>query len=84
MSAVNPLITSYGIHGRKGEVLLFCSVPDTTQNNLVILFVLVVVNVGIQVLLHIHHSRFIPEGVAEVFQIFLQDVHVLPKLFSYE
>jgi hypothetical protein len=28
-----------------------------------------------------YHSRFIPEGVSEVSQIFL---HVLPKLFSYE
>jgi hypothetical protein len=27
-----------------------------------------------------HHSRFIPEGVAELFQIFLRDTHVLPKL----
>jgi hypothetical protein len=34
------------------------------------------------VLKHIHtyHSRFIPEGVAEVFQIFLLDINVLPKL----
>jgi hypothetical protein len=31
-----------------------------------------------------HHSRFIPEGVAEVFQIFLRDTHVLLKLVSYE
>jgi hypothetical protein len=31
-----------------------------------------------------YHSRFIPEGVAEVSQIFLRDTHVLPKLFSYE
>jgi hypothetical protein len=29
---------------------------------------------------HTYHSRFIPEGVAEVSQIFLQDTHVLPKL----
>jgi hypothetical protein len=34
--------------------------------------------------LHTYHSRFIPEGVAEVFQIFLRDIHVLPKLVSYE
>jgi hypothetical protein len=26
-----------------------------------------------------YHSRFIPEGVAEVSQIFLRDTHVLPK-----
>jgi hypothetical protein len=32
--------------------------------------------------LYIHtyiHSRFIPEGVAEVSQIFLRDTHILPK-----
>jgi hypothetical protein len=33
--------------------------------------------------LHTYHSRFIPEGVAEVSQIFLQDTHVLLKLVSY-
>jgi hypothetical protein len=27
---------------------------------------------------------FIPEGVAEVSQIFLRDPHVLPKLFSHD
>jgi hypothetical protein len=31
-------------------------------------------------MLHKYHSRFIPEGVAEVSQIFRQDTHVLPKL----
>jgi hypothetical protein len=31
-----------------------------------------------------YHSRFIPEGVAEVSQIFLRETHVLPKLASYE
>jgi hypothetical protein len=35
-------------------------------------------------ILHTYHSRFIPEGVAEVSQIFLRGTHVLPKLFSYE
>jgi hypothetical protein len=34
--------------------------------------------------IHTYHSRFIPEGVAEVSQIFLRDIHVLPKLVSYE
>jgi hypothetical protein len=29
---------------------------------------------------HTYHSRFIPEGVAEVSQIFLRDTHVLSKL----
>jgi hypothetical protein len=30
-----------------------------------------------------YHSRFITEGVAETSQIFLQDIHVLPKLVSH-
>jgi hypothetical protein len=34
--------------------------------------------------IHTYHSRFIPKGVAEVSQIFLQDTHVLPKFVSYE
>jgi hypothetical protein len=34
--------------------------------------------------IHIYHLRFIPEGVAEAPQIFLQDAHVLSKLFSCE
>jgi hypothetical protein len=34
--------------------------------------------------IHTYHSRFIPDGVAEVSQIFLRDTHVLPKLVSYE
>jgi hypothetical protein len=34
--------------------------------------------------IHTYHSRFIPEGVAEASQTFLQNAHVLPKLFSYE
>jgi hypothetical protein len=34
--------------------------------------------------IHTYRSRFIPEGVAEAFQIFLRDTHVLPKLVSYE
>jgi hypothetical protein len=29
--------------------------------------------------IHTYHLRFIPEGVAEVSQIFLRDTHVLPK-----
>jgi hypothetical protein len=29
--AVNPLVAFYEIHGRKREVLFFCSVPDTTK-----------------------------------------------------
>jgi hypothetical protein len=30
--------------------------------------------------IYTYHSRFIPDGVAEVSQIFLRDTHVLPKL----
>jgi hypothetical protein len=35
-------------------------------------------------IIHTYHSRFIPEEVAEAFQKFLRDAHVLPKLLSYE
>jgi hypothetical protein len=34
--------------------------------------------------IHIYIYTIIPEGVAEVSQIFLQNTHVLPKLVSYE
>jgi hypothetical protein len=34
--------------------------------------------------IHTYHSRFIPEGVAEVTQILLRDTHVLPKLVSFQ
>jgi hypothetical protein len=34
--------------------------------------------------LHIYHSRFIPEEVAEVSRVFLPDSYDLPKLLSYE
>jgi hypothetical protein len=34
VSAVNPLVAFYDIHGRNGEVLCFCSVPDTTRDYL--------------------------------------------------
>jgi hypothetical protein len=32
VSAVNYFATSYDIRGRKGEVLFFCSVLDTTRD----------------------------------------------------
>jgi hypothetical protein len=35
-------------------------------------------------MLHTYHSCFISEGIAGASQIFLQDAHVLPKIFSYE
>jgi hypothetical protein len=34
--------------------------------------------------IHTYHSGLIPDGVAEVSQIFLRDTHVLPKLVNYE
>jgi hypothetical protein len=34
VSAINPLVAFYDIHGRKGEVLLFYFVPDTTRDEL--------------------------------------------------
>jgi hypothetical protein len=33
--------------------------------------------------IHTYQSRFSPEGIAKASQIFLRDVHVLPKLLSY-
>jgi hypothetical protein len=36
VSAISPLVTIYDIQRRKGEVLFFCSVPDTTQGLLLI------------------------------------------------
>jgi hypothetical protein len=35
--AVNPLVAFYNIHGRKREVVFFCSVPDTTRDYLFII-----------------------------------------------
>jgi hypothetical protein len=32
VSAINPLVAFYDIHGRKGEVLFFYFVPDTTRD----------------------------------------------------
>jgi hypothetical protein len=32
VSAINPLVAFYDIQGRKGKVVLFCSVPDTTRD----------------------------------------------------
>jgi hypothetical protein len=34
--------------------------------------------------IHTYHSRFIPEGLAEISQIILRDTLVLPTLVSYE
>jgi hypothetical protein len=32
VGSVYPLVTFYDIYGRKGEVLFFCSVPDTARD----------------------------------------------------
>jgi hypothetical protein len=32
VSAINPLVAFYDIHGRKREVLFFCFVPDTIRD----------------------------------------------------
>jgi hypothetical protein len=32
VSAVNPLVAFYDIHGKMEEVLFLCSVPNTTQD----------------------------------------------------
>jgi hypothetical protein len=36
VSAVNPLVAFYDIHGRKGEVLFFYFVPDNTRDKKVL------------------------------------------------
>jgi hypothetical protein len=33
VSAINPLVAFYDIHGRKREVLFFYFVPDTTRDH---------------------------------------------------
>jgi hypothetical protein len=32
VSAANHLVALYNINGRKGEVIFFCSIPDTIRN----------------------------------------------------
>jgi hypothetical protein len=34
VSAINPLVALYDIHGRKGELLFFYFVPDTTRDKI--------------------------------------------------
>jgi hypothetical protein len=36
VSAINPIVALYDIHGGKREVLFFCFVPDTTRDFVVI------------------------------------------------
>jgi hypothetical protein len=45
---------------------------------------IILILINIHTYIHTYHSRFIPEGVAEVSQIFLRDTHVLTKLVTYE
>jgi hypothetical protein len=33
VSAINPLVAFYDIHGGKGEVIFFSFVPDTTRDS---------------------------------------------------
>jgi hypothetical protein len=43
VSAINPLVAFYDIHGRKREVLFFYFVPDTTRdkfNNSHVIFII--------------------------------------------
>jgi hypothetical protein len=35
VSAINPLVAFYDIHGRKKEVLVFYFVPDTTRDEMI-------------------------------------------------
>jgi hypothetical protein len=66
---------------RKNKQKQLSQISDSITNNrfdFVELFILIIFNI------HTYHSRFIPERVAETSQKFLSDVHVLPKLFSYE
>jgi hypothetical protein len=49
--------------------------------NIVLLSILILLHYKY---IHTYHSRFIPEGVAQVSQIFLRDAHFLPKFVSYE
>jgi hypothetical protein len=41
VSAINPLVAFYDIHGGKREVLFFYFVPDTTQDYIIIAYLLV-------------------------------------------
>jgi hypothetical protein len=77
VSAINPLVAFYDIHGGKREVLFFYFVPDTTRD--------------IEIFLSYNYiyttQALSPKGglvwVAEA-QIFLRDARVLPKLLSYD
>jgi hypothetical protein len=40
VSAINPLLTFYDIHGGKREVLFFYFVPDTTRDDIYNVYIL--------------------------------------------
>jgi hypothetical protein len=47
-----------------------------------VLFFFILHTIDIHIIVHTYHSRFIPEGVTELSQIFLRDTHVLPMLLQ--
>jgi hypothetical protein len=40
VSSINSLVAFYDFHGSNGDVLFFCSVPDTTRDRLSLSFVI--------------------------------------------
>jgi hypothetical protein len=52
---------------------------DISQKILWLQYAVRDVFINIMFIIHTFHSRFIPEGVAEVSQIFLRDTHAIPK-----
>jgi hypothetical protein len=71
VTAINPLVAFYDIHGGKREVLFFYFFPDTTRD----IFLMT---------RHIIYSlRFISEGVPET-SIYISRSRILQKRISYE
>jgi hypothetical protein len=75
VSAINPSVAFYDIHGGKREVLVFYFIPDTIRDTRSILR-------SFYGTLSTYQSSFIPKGVAEASQILRRDAHALPKLLS--
>jgi hypothetical protein len=73
VSAINPLVTFYDIHGGKREVIFFYFVPDTT------LFLLIYFIILHMAFAYTYYSRIIPKVVAEASQVFFRNAHVLPN-----
>jgi hypothetical protein len=44
VSAINPLVPFYDIHGGKREVLFFYFVPDTTRDLIILMLIVILVN----------------------------------------